>query len=79
MSFICGVWHTPVTVSVTVFVGVAVRGVGLAAVWGCLVEGLGIDSNPVGTLGITKGDPRPLNLWKKGIPGFPEAGMSPVD
>ena len=73
MSFICGVWHTLVTVSASVF------GVGLAVVWDCSVEGLGIDSSPVSDLGITKGDARLLNLWTKGTPGFPETDMSPVD
>ena len=70
MSFICGVWHTQVTVSVSVFVEGA---------WGCLVQGLGIESNPVGALGITKGDAKKLSFWEEGIPGFPETGMSPVD
>ena len=79
MSFICDVWHTLVTVSASVFVGATVGGVGLVVVWDCSVQGLGIDSNPVGALGITKDDAGLLNLWKKGTPGSPETGMSPVD
>jgi hypothetical protein len=78
MSLICGVWHTLVTVSVTVLVKVTVGDVGLAVVWDCLVQGLEIDSNPVGALGITKGDARQLSFWVERFPGFPETGMSPV-
>ena len=79
MSFICGVWHTLVTVSVSGFVEVTYGDVGLAVVWNCLVQGLGIDSNTAGALGITKGDARQLSFWEGRIPGFPETGMSPVD